>query len=143
MATEKIDKEITDLNTDWGGYLGKWVQKLIKDNLISLKDGKFGYIDQEVVQEGNNSHIYWRFFSDEDSYRQWYNDKDKYADNVKQSYDFVTAKAELQYILRTSMVKRPNDVIVKGTECIATINYNSYYGEPSERMRQAELLWYL
>lgn len=133
MATEKLDKEITDLKTDWGGYLGKWVQKLIKDNLISLKDGKFGYIDQEVVPEGNNSHIYWRFFSDEDSYRQWYNDKDTYADNVKQSYDFVTAKAELQYILRTSITKRPNDVIVKGTECIVTINYNSYYGEPSEK----------
>lgn len=133
MATEKKDKEIPDLKEDWEGYLGKWVQKLIKDNLISLKDGKFGYIDQEVVPEGNNSHIYWRFFSDENSYREWYNDKDKYADNVKQSYDFVTAKAELQYILRTSMVKRPNDVIVKGTECVATINYNSYYGEPSEK----------
>ena len=87
MATEKIDKEITDLNTDWGGYLGKWVQKLIKDNLISLKDGKFGYIDKEVVPEGNNSHIYWRCFSDENSYSAWYNDKDKYADNVKQTYD--------------------------------------------------------
>ena len=57
MAIEKIDKEITNLNTDWGGYLGKWVQKLIKDNLISLKDGKIGYIDKEVVREGNNSHI--------------------------------------------------------------------------------------
>lgn len=133
MATEKKDYEITDLNQDWNGYLGKWVQKLIKDNLITLKDGKLGYIDQEVLQEGNNSHIYWRFFADEDSYRQWYGDKDKYAENVKQAYDFVTAKAELQYILRTSIVKRPSDVIVNGSECLVTVNYNSYYGEPSEK----------
>lgn len=133
MATEKKDYEIKDLNEEWNGYLGKWVQKLIKDNLISLKDGKLGYIDQEVVQEGNNSHIYWRFFADEDSYNQWYNDKDTYASNVKHAYDFVTAKAELQYILRTSIAKRPSDVIVKGAECIASINYNSYYGEPSEK----------
>ena len=133
MATEKKDYEITDLSQDWGGYLGKWVQKLIKDNLISLKNGKLGYIDQEVVAEGNNSHIYWRFFADEDSYKQWYNNKETYAENVKQAYDFVTAKAELQYILRTSMSKRPDDVIVKGSECIAAINYNSYFGEPSEK----------
>ena len=40
MDTEKIDREIPNLNEDWGGYLGKWVQKLIKQNLISIKDEK-------------------------------------------------------------------------------------------------------
>lgn len=132
MAKQKIDKEIESLEAPWQDYLGKWVRKLIQDNLISLKQGKLGYIDQESQSGGL---MIWRFFADEDSYKKWYQDKED-ADNqalVLAEKQFYSTKPVSQYIMSTSVVKYPSTTIVSGAEDTVTISYNSYYDEPSNK----------
>lgn len=132
MATEKKDNEIPNLNEPWEGYLGKWVEKLIKDNLISMKQGKLGYLDQES-QEGGL--MIWRFFADEDSRNKWYQDKED-AENqalVLAEKQFYSTKPVSQYIMSASVVKYPTTTIVSGAENSVTIRYNSYFDEPSNK----------
>ena len=137
MATIKKDKEIPNLSEDWKGYLGKWVQKLIKDNLISLKNGKLGYLDQERQTDGLTT---WRFFASEESYRQWYDNKEQYADNVLAEQSFYSSKPASDHVLKASIVKYPQTTIVKGAENTLTLNYNSYYDEPSDPDTEAGTL---
>ena len=124
------DTKIPDIKTSWENYAGSRVEEFIKEHLSSLQDGKVAYIDKEQAQDGLTT---LRFFASEDSYKQWYGDRNTYQDNVLAEESFYSSKPVSSYVLKASIVKYPSLTIVKGMENIVTINYNSYFDEPSDR----------
>lgn len=138
MAKEDTTK-IPNINTPWEGYVKDRIEDFLKEQILSLitengelKQGKLGYLDQESQSGGL---MIWRFFADEDSYKKWYADKEN-AENqalILAEKQFYSTKPVSQYIMSASVVKYPSTTIVSGAENMVTINYNSYYDEPSNK----------
>ena len=124
------DIEITTLGEPWENYAGSRIEEFIKKQLSSLQEGKIAYLYKDQAQDGLTT-LY--FFASEDSYKQWYADRNKYQDNVLASESFYSNKPQSTYVLKASIVKYPLTTIVKGTENIVTINYNSYFDEPTDK----------
>lgn len=125
-----IKTDIPDLNTSWENYEGKKVEEFIRGQLKSLQVGKVGYLDKEQDSEGLTT---LRLFGSEDSYKEWYGDRDKYASNVLAETEFYSSKPVASYVLKASVVKYPSTTSVSGAENLITINYNSYFDTPTDK----------
>lgn len=134
-----LDTKIPDINTSWEDYLRSRVEEFIKGCISDLMKNKVGYMNME--EDKSTGRVTLRLFASEDSYRQWYDDKEKYADNViKEAVEFYNSKPASDYVLKASIVKYPQTTIVKGAENTLTLNYNSYYDEPSDPDTEAGTL---
>lgn len=131
-----ITSKIPNLSTKWENYSGERVEEFIKEQLSSMSsklDGKVAYLYKEQASDGLTT---LRFFASEETYQQWYGDRVTYEKNVLAETEFYSSKPVSSYILKASIVKYPSTTIVKGAENIVTINYNSYYDEPSQKDTQ-------
>lgn len=124
------DSKITDISVSWEDYAGSRVEEFIKEQIGNLQDGKVAYLYKEQANDGLTT---LRFFASEEKYKQWYADRDTWQDNVLAEESFYASKPASSYVLKTSIVKYPKTTIVKGTENLVTINYNSYFDEPTDK----------
>lgn len=125
------DTKIPDIKTSWENYAGSRVEEFIKENISLLDNQKMAYLDMQ--QDKNSGLTTLRFFASKDSYEQWFGDQTTYENNVLATTEFYSSKPVSSYVLKTNIVKYPITTIVKGTENIVTINYNSYFDEPTDR----------
>lgn len=126
-----IDKEIKSISTPWQGYRGGRVEEFIKAYIAKLDSDKFGFLNVESGASGLQT---MRFFANENSFTEWFSDKERYADNVLKEFSFYSNKPEDTYTMRCVVTRYPATTMARGAQNSFSLSYNCYWGDnPQEK----------